>query len=113
MTDLIHPGGAPAGICCTPDSLSLVLRYAVSHESIYRNFVTPPKVVADLLWRLLKGRVEALLKAGVHVVFLAHADVRKHDDVEAGTSYDRYMFRAQRLSANRAGSVCGANGTGF
>ncbi len=45
------------------------------------------KVVADLLWRLLKGRVEALGKAGVHVVFLAHADVRKHDDVEAGTSY--------------------------
>ena len=66
-------------------------------EVAYGNGV---KVVADLLWRLLKGRVEALVKAGVHVVFLAHADVRKHDDVEAGTSYDRYMFRAQRLSAN-------------
>jgi hypothetical protein len=66
-------------------------------EVAYGNGV---KVVADLLWRLLKGRVEGLVKAGVHVVFLAHADVRKHDDVEAGTSYDRYMFRAQRLSAN-------------
>ena len=32
MTDLIHPGREPPGICCTADSLSLVLRYADSPE---------------------------------------------------------------------------------
>ncbi len=44
MTDLIHPRHAPLGICCTPDSLSLVLHYAAPQGSIYRNFVTPPGV---------------------------------------------------------------------
>ena len=43
MTDLIHPRRAPLGICCTPDSLSLVLHYAAPQGSIYRNFVTPPE----------------------------------------------------------------------
>ena len=72
-------------------------RVSCVEEIPYGNGV---KMVADLLWRLLKGRVESLVRAGVHVVILAHSEVRKHDDLEAGTSYDRYAFRAQRLSAN-------------
>lgn len=71
------------------------------------------KVVADLLGRLLIGRVEKLIAAGVNVVVLAHVEVKKHDDLENGVSYDRYQFRVQRLSANvlmeRMDSVLFAN----
>lgn len=45
-------------------------------------------------------RVDALVAAGVHVVVLAHSEVKKHEDAEAGASYDRYMFRVQKLSAH-------------
>jgi GTPase SAR1 family protein len=71
------------------------------------------KVVADLLGRLLIGRVEKVIAAGVNVVVLAHVEVKKHDDLENGVSYDRFQFRVQRLSAfvlmERMDSVLFAN----
>ena len=42
MSDLVYTRCPPPEICCTPDSLLLVLHYAAPQGSIYRNFAAPP-----------------------------------------------------------------------
>jgi hypothetical protein len=56
-------------------------------------------VVAEGMTRFFL-RVDALVEAGVHVVVLAHSEVKKHEDVEVGACYDRSQFRVQKLSAH-------------
>jgi GTPase SAR1 family protein len=57
------------------------------------------KMVADLLARLLVGRVERLIDVGVNVVVLAHTVVKNFNDVQHGVSYDRYLLRVQPQAA--------------
>jgi hypothetical protein len=52
-----------------------------------------------LLARLLAGRVERLIDAGVNVVMLAHTVVKNFNDVQHGVSYDRYQLRVQAQAA--------------
>jgi hypothetical protein len=66
-------------------------------DTAYQNGL---KVVADLLSRLIRKRGDALIAVGVHLVVLAHTEVKKHDDPMTGESYDRYQFRVQRQSAH-------------
>lgn len=69
-------------------------------------------IVADVLLRFM-DRLDALAVGGMHVVILAHTEVKKFEDAEAAAAYDRYIFRIQKQSANvvmeRMDSVLFAN----
>jgi hypothetical protein len=86
------------------DSLWHLYAEKVVAEKKFKNIEDTPyavgvKMVTDLLARLLVGRVERLIDAGVNVVFLAHSVVKNFNDVQHGVSYDRYLLRVQPQAA--------------
>ena len=86
------------------DSLWHLYAEKVVAEKKYKNIEDTPyavgvKMVTDLLARLLAGRVERLIDAGVNVVVLAHTVVKNFNDVQHGVSYDRYLLRVQPQAA--------------
>ena len=86
------------------DSLWHLYAEKVVAEKKFKNIEDTPyavglKMVADLLARLLVGRVERLIDAGVNVVVLAHTVVKNFNDVQHGVSYDRYLLRVQPQAA--------------
>jgi hypothetical protein len=86
------------------DSLWHLYAEKVVAEKKFKNIEDTPyavgvKMVTDLLARLLAGRVERLIDAGVNVLVLAHTVVKNFNDIQHGVSYDRYQLRVQPQAA--------------
>ena len=45
------------------------------------------------------GELDALRKKGMHIVLLAHSQVKKHEDPELGTAYDRYILKLEKKTS--------------
>lgn len=45
------------------------------------------------------GELDALRKKGMHIVLLAHSQVKKHEDPELGVSFDRYILKLEKKTS--------------
>ena len=45
------------------------------------------------------GDLDSLRKKGMHIVFLAHSKIQKHEDPELGSAYDRFQLKLEKKTA--------------
>jgi GTPase SAR1 family protein len=46
------------------------------------------------------GELDSLRKKGMNIVLLAHSQVKKHEDPELGSAYDRYILKLEKKTSS-------------